>query len=40
MKNPFLTKGYFGPEYFCDRKDEAEKILSAIHNGREFGDIW
>ncbi len=36
MENPFLTKGYLGPEYFCDRKDETEKVLSAIHNGRDL----
>ena len=36
MINPFLTKGYLGPEYFCDRKEEADKILSAIKNGRDL----
>ena len=25
MKNPFLTYGYNGPEYFCDREQEMLK---------------
>ena len=28
--NPFFTVGYCGPEYFCDRKRETKKLLSAI----------
>jgi len=36
IKNPFLTKGYVTPEYFCDREEETEKIISAIHNGRDL----
>lgn len=36
MVNPFLTKGYLGSEYFCDREDESAKILSAINNGRDL----
>ena len=34
--NPFLTKGYISPEYFCDRVDETAKIVSAIKNGRDL----
>ena len=30
--NPFITVGYFGPDYFCDRKKETEKLLSAVRN--------
>ena len=30
--NPFITIGYFGPEYFCDRKAETKKLLSALEN--------
>ena len=30
--NPFITIGYFGPEYFCDRKAETEKLLSSVKN--------
>ncbi len=36
MLNPFLTKGYLGAEYFCDREEESAKILSAINNGRDL----
>ena len=25
-KNPFLTYGYNGPEYFCDRVDETKTL--------------
>lgn len=32
--NPFLTYGYAGPEYFCDRKQETAALISALHNGR------
>lgn len=35
-KNPFLTKGYLSPTYFCDRKDETEKIILAIENSRDL----
>lgn len=31
--NPFLLIGYQGPSYFCDRKQETEKLLSWIANG-------
>lgn len=33
--NPFLIKGYKGPEYFCDRVLETQKLISAIENGRD-----
>jgi len=32
--NPFLTSGYLGPQYFCDREKETEKLLSSVQNGR------
>lgn len=32
-KNPFITIGYPGPEYFCDRKNETEKMLQHLENG-------
>ncbi len=32
--NPFLTYGYAGPAYFCDRQQETEQLVSALHNGR------
>ncbi len=35
-KNPFIIYGYAGPQYFCDRKEETEKIVTALHNGRNI----
>ena len=32
--NPFVVYGYDGPDTFCDRKDETEKLKSALENGR------
>ena len=34
-ENPFITKGYSGPQYFCDREAETQKLVSAIRNGRD-----
>ena len=34
-ENPFITKGYRGPQYFCDREAETQKLLSAVRNGRD-----
>lgn len=34
LKNPFVTYGYSGPEYFCDRVSETECLISAIENER------
>lgn len=36
LNNPFLLSGYVSPEYFCDREIETEKIISALHNGRNI----
>lgn len=33
IDNPFLLYGYEGPEYFCDRKEETEEIVSSLRNG-------
>ena len=33
MKNPFLTYGYNGPEYFCDRVEETRRLTSLLVNG-------
>ncbi len=33
-KNPFVIYGYDGPECFCDRELETEKLVGAIENGR------
>ncbi len=32
--NPFIIYGYVGPEYFCDREEETDKLISALRNGR------
>lgn len=34
--NPFLITGYHSPEYFCDREQETEQIIRALHNGRNL----
>jgi len=36
IANPFVTSGYMGPEFFCDRHDESERILKAISSGRNI----
>ena len=33
MKNPFVTSGYEGPEYFCDREEETAKLIRQLTNG-------
>ena len=33
IDNPFLLYGYEGPEYFCDRKEETEEMVSSLRNG-------
>ena len=35
LDNPFLIRGYAGPEYFCDRIAETRQLVSAISNGRD-----
>jgi uncharacterized protein (DUF2164 family) len=32
MFNPFITKGYVSPEYFCDRENETSRIMSEAYN--------
>ena len=34
LRNPFIYEGYGGPEYFCDRTEEAEKVINHLQNGR------
>lgn len=36
ITNPFLVYGYAGPEYFCDRKEETQRLISALRNGRNI----
>ena len=34
--NPFIVRGYRGPEYFCDREIETKKAISALTNERNM----
>lgn len=34
--NPFIITGYYSPEYFCNREQETERIISALKNGRNI----
>jgi uncharacterized protein len=34
ISNAFLTTGYLGPEYFCDREEETRTLLDNLSNGR------
>lgn len=36
MDNPFVTKGYAGPEYFCDRVEETRKLVELTTNGNNM----
>jgi AAA+ ATPase superfamily predicted ATPase len=36
MDNPFYISSYKSPEFFCDRKNEANKLKSALENGRNI----
>lgn len=35
-ENPFVYKGYEGPDYFCDREKETQNMVSALQNGRNL----
>ena len=39
MDNPFVTKGYAGPEYFCDRVKETSQLLELTTNGNNIALI-
>lgn len=39
MKNPFLTYGYNGPDYFCDRIEETKRLTSLLENGNHVALI-
>ena len=32
--NPFIYAGYVSPEYFCNRTEETENLISNLQNGR------
>lgn len=39
MENPFVTNGYVGPEYFCDRVQETTDITDLLVNGNNLALI-
>lgn len=39
MINPFVTNGYIGPEYFCDRIQETKDIIRFLTNGNNLALI-
>ena len=39
MDNPFVTKGYAGAEYFCDRVEETMKLVELTTNGNNMALI-
>lgn len=36
ITNPFVTGGYAGPEYFCDRQNETDILLKGISSKRNM----
>lgn len=36
LLNPFIYEGYEGSDYFCDRTEETEKVISNLKNGRNL----
>ena len=39
MRNPFITNGYAGSEYFCDRKQETDDMRSLLVNENNIAII-
>ena len=39
MNNPFVTKGYVGPDYFCDRVKETENLMKLLTNDNNMALI-
>lgn len=39
ITNPFITKGYAGAAYFCDRKKETEHLTNLLTNGNNVALI-
>lgn len=37
--NPFITRGYAGAEYFCDREKETHDIVNLLSNGNNIALI-
>lgn len=39
MNNPFITKGYAGPDYFCDRVKETKDLVKLLTNDNNMALI-
>jgi AAA+ ATPase superfamily predicted ATPase len=39
IENPFVTNGYVGPEYFCDRTEETAMLTNLLTNGNNIALI-
>lgn len=39
IENPFVTNGYVGPEYFCDRTEETAILTKLLTNGNNIALI-
>lgn len=39
LNNPFVTKGYAGPEYFCDRQKETSDMVQLLTNDNNMALI-
>lgn len=33
LRNPFVTSGYVSADYFCDRRQESERLVREVLNG-------
>ena len=36
IENPFITSGYVSSKYFCDRRNETEKLLFELSSGNNI----
>lgn len=36
LRNPFITSGYVSADYFCDRRQESERLVREVVNGNNL----
>lgn len=36
LRNPFVTSGYISADYFCDRRQESERLIREVMNGNNL----
>lgn len=36
VRNPFITSGYVSADYFCDRRQESERLVREVMNGNNL----